>query len=695
MNDNQNITARRLIDRLVPDPHWGAMYGFLSTTYDLDPDFLELDFLPSVFGLPARSAWATRVAIEKHLSELDARAVILTEARRYRGRPRSLQLEVLPALIARGSSLHAKVSLFVFDRAVRLIVGSANLVERGYRRNREAAAVLTASLESPEATALISEALIGAERALSSWLSEDARRVIRKAKDVLVSLGSVRANADKLFCWSDGQVRLWRTFLDRWPAEQVIKRISIISPFWSEDAGLTLKAFLAESEERDILGSQAEVRLLTDAYEGPNGQVLPVLPAGYATFDWDSLGVRATAQAVSSKVQPEEVGGMEDFAGKRDLHAKIVLLEGDQTGMAYLGSANFTAHGWGFAKHGTGVNIEAGLILRVRVQSVTLAGLIPDLVGDPVALTKENLHLLAVPEKGSGDGQWPEFITNVLLQPTASNDNKLELVIKVAPDEAPTKWSAKLQAKEGYPAEILVDIADGLNACQPFVVVPLRPERLNRLLVEQEVWICWNECPSGRAVPLNVDTAARDRLPISPNQRISEDNLISYYQGKISWEDLFPDPDSPTPPPPENLKPAPPALVDKSRIQSYQVREFVEALTGIREDLKAATQSERSMRLALSGAVSPLALTYTVLEAVKRGSRTPMAAAFQLVEIAGCLRVARSFEVPKHLSGLWEQHLRNTISKIVRLLRQLVSEHPESFAQNRAFRRYENTVLRI
>jgi phosphatidylserine/phosphatidylglycerophosphate/cardiolipin synthase-like enzyme len=41
--------------------------------------------------------------------------------------------------------LHAKVTLLHFEHAVRLIVGSANLTKQGYRENREAVAVLTAT----------------------------------------------------------------------------------------------------------------------------------------------------------------------------------------------------------------------------------------------------------------------------------------------------------------------------------------------------------------------------------------------------------------------------------------------------------------------------------------------------------------------------------------------------------------------
>jgi hypothetical protein len=235
------------------------MQGLLATTYDLNPDFLELDFLPAVFGLSARSPWANRITLEKRLSELTQRAVIFTEARRYRGRPRSLQLELIPAISPRGSTLHAKVTLLVFERAVRLIVGSANLTEPGYRRNREAVAVITASDESPQQAALIREALTQAERVLSNWLTEDARKVIRCGHETLAQWTDGPANGATVFCWTGGQSKLWSIFLGHWPRDEKVRRVSIISPFWSENAGTTLRAFLTEMRRLQILGSEAEV----------------------------------------------------------------------------------------------------------------------------------------------------------------------------------------------------------------------------------------------------------------------------------------------------------------------------------------------------------------------------------------------------------------------------------------------------
>lgn len=695
MKDSADISSRKLIDRLVPNPDWGPLLGLLATTYELEPEFFEMDFLPSVFGLGAWDdrSWATRIQLEKRLSELDA-AVILAEARRYRGRPRSLRLEVQAAVTPRGSSLHAKVTLLLFDRAVRLIVGSANLTKPGYRANREVVAVLTASRSSRKEAALLIQALAGMDAALAPWLPPDARGLIRHSRETLEPWTSGTADPDTAFVWSNGQTKLWRDYLARWPADDFIRRISILSPFWSEDAGLTLTAFLAELKERGLLAVDAEVRLLADAFEGPDGEFVPILPLGYTAYDWAALGVSALAQAVSPRVHPDELGGMEGVTGTRALHAKVVIIEGTRNALAYLGSANFTAHGWGFLESKAAANIEAGLILRRPVRAAVMESLLPDLVGEPILLTDGNVKALRGPENGPGDDPWPEFITHVLLTPDTDED-KLRLLIEIAPGSSSLFWSARLLDKEGIPVETLVAVEETEDASRTSFLVPLSPQTLVRLLTEQEIMICWNECPSGRPVPLNVESSARVRLPISPgNHRIKETDLLSYYQGRISWEELFPDPDlsigdgNKLPPPV-----APPSGVDKSRIQSYQIREFVEALAGLRQDLQAATHSEPSMRFALLGPVSPVALAQTVFEAATTNSRTPTAAAFQLVEILACLNSARSFTVPEELSQEWNRHVGDAAGRINRLLEQLLSSRGQALISNKAFGRYQRAVL--
>jgi phosphatidylserine/phosphatidylglycerophosphate/cardiolipin synthase-like enzyme len=696
MKDNQDISARKLVDRLVPDPHWGSMQGLLATTFELRPEFLEMDFLPSVFGLGAWDdrSWATRIALEKRLFELDA-SIILTEARRYRGRPRSLRLDVRPTVSPRGSVLHAKVTLLLFERAVRLIVGSANLTKQGYRENREVVAVLTATHNSKKEASLITQGLVGMETALASWITTDARKLIRRSIETLQPWLNGDTDPNTAFLWSNGQTRLWREFIDRWPAGEPIKRVSIISPFWSKDASLTLGSFLDRLKTVTTLAPYAEVRLLTDAFENPDGKLVPVLPPAYAAQDWNALGVLATAQPVSPKVHQEELGGIEGFTGSRALHAKVVLVEGIRTGLAYLGSGNFTGHGWGFIPGETNANTEAGLILRRSLQSPDLASLLPDLVGEPILLSQANFHALHAPEIGPVDEPWPEFIQQVVLSPVGGHDDQLQLRIDTLPDCTLFHWHVRVLDKDGLPGETLLPLERTLDSAETTFTIPLSALILTRLLTDQEVLIAWNTCPTGRPFPINVESSARNSLPISPGkQSIEENQLVSYYQGKIAWEQLFPDPDAPyNEGSPTVIATPGDTGVDKSRIQSYQIREFVEALSGLNQDIRSATQSEPSMRLALLGPVSPVALAQTIIESVKAGHRTPTAAGFQLVEIIACLQSARSQTVAMRLVAVWQEHLSKATGKIEYLLEQLVDTHSELFASNKAFRRYKRAVL--
>jgi hypothetical protein len=695
MKNDHDISSRKLIDRLAADPRWGAMSGLLATTYELRPDFLEMDFLPSVFGLGAWDdrSWATRIALEKRLFELDA-AVIFMEAGRYRGRPRSLRLDVRPTVSPPGTVLHAKVTLLVFERAVRLIVGSANLTKQGYRENREVIAVLTAAPTSQKEAPLITQALTGMETALAAWLTPEARKLIRRAQEILHSRLNGNADADDSFVWSNRQQPLWREFVQRWPTGELVKRVSIISPFWSQDASVTLSTFLAELKRAGGLAPGAEVRLLTDAFENPDGKLIPVLPPAYLAQDWNAMGVVAMAQPVSPKVHPEELGGIEGFTGTRALHAKVVLVEGTRTGLAYLGSANFTAHGWGFLSAGAPANTEAGLILRRSVRSSDLERLLPELVGQPLMLSDADVHAVQPPETGPADEPWPEFIRQILLSPVADNPELLQLRFDTAPDSRALLWSARLLDKDGIPGATLL----GVNCTKDFAgdvfTVPLVPELLTRLLTDQEILIAWNVCPTGRPYPLNVEPSARHSLPIAPGKQVIEENhLLAYYQGRVAWEALFPDPEAGGETHGETAAPAPVTGVDKSRIQSYQLREFVEALAGLNQDLKSATLSEPSMRLALLGPVSPVALAQTIFNAANMGRRTPTAAAFQLVEILACLQSARPNPIPALLAAVWTELLTQASGRISRHLNALRASHPEEFTANKAFARYHKAVL--
>lgn len=686
---------RKLMDRLAPDPAAGRLLGVLATSYEMQPEFFETDFLPTLLGLGAWDdrTWSSRIALEKHLAELEA-ASILVDARPYRGRPRSLRVEVEPVFFPSGRILHAKVLVAVYEDAVRLVFGSANLTEPGYRRNREIAAVLMASPTRPIETLTVREALRGLRELLAPWLTSGASQLCAMADDRLGKWAAELDQPDQWFAWSGGPEPLWRQVLARWPEHDRVEKVTIVSPFWSDEGGDgPIHKLVAALREGDRIVPGARFRLLTEAAPDRQGTYKPMLPESFAAFDAGLLGVSAVALAVDPRVPPEEVGMADGFVGTRSLHAKVVLFEGAETSLAYFGSANFTDRGWGFLPVPDRANIEAGLIIRRSgADRAVLQCLIPATTGEPVPLAGAAAGRLALPEASPEDAGWPGFVREILLAPSRGNANQLELRIRVEPDQITGTWRiGHLPAVADPPQGVMLfENGDGSTAGE--FTVALAKEPLERLLREQEVQVAWWLNQEGRSFPVNVAAEARTALPISPGSgRPQEQHLIAYYQGRITWEELFPDPDAELPKDVVAPDQEETGGVDTSRIQSYVVREFVEALKGITDDLKAAAGSPKPcMRLAILGPVSPVALARRVLEAANRSERTPTAAGFQLVEILACLDAARGFPASSPFESDWIAVLDEGVGEVARMLQSLEQRHPEDLSAD--FRRYATAV---
>ena len=684
---------RKLTDRLLPEPSFGRLRGILATTYEMQPEFVETDFLPTLLGLGAWDDrnWTSRISLEKSLAELEL-ACIMIDARPYRGRPRSLQLELRPVVPDRGRLLHAKVLLMVYEEAIRLIVGSANLTEFGYRKNREVVAVLTATATRSSDARLISNAIEGLKAQLTDWMSPSATQFCEQAMQRLVTWKS-DDDSEQWFSWGGDTNPVYRQMIEKWPPHEKIDRITIVSPFWSEETtDGPISRFVAALRSADILSHGAELSLLTEAAPETESTYRPQLPSTFGTFDARALGIQASASAVDPRVPPEEVELGEGFTGIRSLHAKYVLLEGNTTALAYLGSANFTNRGWGFIPDAERANIEAGIILRrIGKDRTVLNALLPTTTGNLVPLEGAASGWLALPDSSPEELPWPVFIRDVLLEPSEIDGSVLELI--VVTDQTIISGAWRIEVVGVDQALALVLLTGDADASQPARHrIPLDDETLLQLLQEREVNVSWWQCESGRSFPLNVASHARVSLPISPESgQPAEQNLIAYYQSRISWEDLFPEPKVPGKDSHDSPDTVVKSGVDTSMIQSYVVREFVEALTGINKDLKSAAKASRAgMRLALLGSVSPTALARRIMEAAQTGTRSPTASGFQLVEILGALAAARKYETAEAFHDDWLRNLREATDTIQKMMDGLISQHSTTLSSD--FQRYARTV---
>jgi hypothetical protein len=696
---DSDLNRRKLMDKLGSPPQFGPLVGMLATTFEMQPEFFETDFLPTVLNLGAWDdrSWTSRIEIEKNLAHMET-AILFLDASRYRNRPRSLRVKIMPVALGDWRALHAKVVLLVYENAVRLILGSANLTQQGYRENREVAAVLTVTDRDKKRAPLIRSALSGFPLVLGGWWGSECEQLSKLATDFLHTDEGNTTQEREWFFWGGGEEALWKSFVSRWPESDKVSKITIVSPFWSEDEKQRpLERLLSALREKECMEKGAEVRLITEATPDYQTSYKPTLPKTFGSFDFGAFGVAVTAQAADPQVLVEEVG-VEGFVRNRPLHAKVVVFDGHRNSLHYLGSANFTRQGWGFVGEERKANVEAGLvILQDKKGTGAVSSLIPKGTGPVVELKGGAEAGLASPEPTPESIPWPSFLKEVLLSPNPNDPERLDLVIRWDRGLTLGHWEISSAEKgDGGVANVFLDsssVSDSMDTHR----VSLDEPSVNTLLKEQEVLVqWWEKKQGGQTFPVNVALEARHALPISPESgKFSEQRLILYYQGRIAWEDIFPEPADPTlqkgeEPGPEDETGT---VVDTSRIQSYQIREFIEALRGITDDLKAAARStEPAMRLALVGPVSPIALARVVTDAAHRKERSPLAAGFQLVEIRACIETARGFQSAEKYKMAWLGFIDEALTSVDKLFVRLREMFPSDFSKQGAFALYEQSI---
>jgi phosphatidylserine/phosphatidylglycerophosphate/cardiolipin synthase-like enzyme len=672
---SDDVQERQLLSRLVPDPEMGDLLGFLATSYELDPEFFDSDWLPTIAGLKAHNDRSRRGRLELERALAGTKAVLLVDAQAYRERPRSLRVEVCPGLGEGRRKLHAKVSVLVYDRAVRVTLGSANLTHAAYRENREIVTVWTVRPEDTADGSAIRSLLNALPDAMRDWwgASRSIDQVLELANERLRAWPRSDDAADAVPVLSGRGTPLWEQVLDAWGPRKLAS-VHIASPFWSSETGpnRAVAKFADSLASRGLLLEDTTLELRCELTITPTHEHEPVLPAGLAALDLPP-GLRGRARPVDARVLPDEVGGRKDHEGTRKLHAKVVVLSDGERALAYCGSANFTAYGWGF--HASRRHAEAGVL--VEGQTRALMALLPPL--DPEGTTV----VLGSLDRGVGPSDddevalpWPAFIRGLWLR-RRGEGHEIHLDVDVVAAER-AGWALWMPREDQ--GTVLVDHRAGATVPS---AIPLSAEAVAELLVERRLLYREPGHAEPRSLPLNVDPDLRETLPMTTGgQDPREDELLSFYLGRIAYEDAFPDDSSDGSI--EGDDDDPPVLriggVDTSGIKTYQMRLFVDALPGVREDLLRASRSPSSMRVALVGPVSPVALAREV--ALHR-TRSWAAKGFQLVEILACVEEAARLDVRPEHRERWQDATDDARNTLERLL-DGITQVDETFQSYRA-----------
>lgn len=356
-------TRARLLDLWTGEETFGRPVGCVTTSFTFDAALFEEQCLArflSIQSNPNETAKAYLIEREEKLSQCFA-CVLVDGA--HAAPDRSLRWHMLPVTPPRGGVLHAKLTLLEWENCIRVLIGSANLTEPAYRRNREVMTALDFGPRGNPAAELLSQCVAflnhvrrfapgfdraegGPQAALADFLSGLERRARSPT-------AAEREDAEcALIPLVPGGDTVVQQLSALWTGSRP-DRAWVLSPFFDDDqhASATAAVFA------DLLTTRGDRRLTITAPGRTlaDGTMQIDAPAALKKSSHPSL--RHEFSVVQQRVEIE--GKHED----RPLHAKSVWLERDGRALYMLGSSNFTAAGLGLhPRH----NIELNIAYLIR-----------------------------------------------------------------------------------------------------------------------------------------------------------------------------------------------------------------------------------------------------------------------------------------------------------------------------------------
>jgi hypothetical protein len=660
MSDRQRLLA------LYVPPEGFALESFLATTYRADLEFIEEELLPVALGVkaPVSRARAFRSELERRLAACD---VTILHDMRGCDRPIRLsrRIDLLPVPRPK---LHSKVVLLVWTRAVeggaperrvRLLVGSANLTREGFRENHEVMAALDFGSGHRTPRRLLHDVLAHLRQVGAETPSPRLDAQMANVEQLTVSLPAGIDSTEWPWRFADAQ-QVVPSLAEAWrvPGAEPPERIIIVSPFWPT----------GEQPEEPVvrlvqaIGTPSRVELVCESAQ-PSGLPLvpPTLPPrlrdrlGCPVFVRLALhGAGPSAGDAGDDTEDAALGAPADGEARRALHAKLVIVLGRTRAALYAGSSNCTRRGMSL---GGPANREAGFVYRLGKKELPLIEQLLAFASEPVEV-RAGQPFATEPPPQEPEGPAPVFLLEALAEdgairirfrPGEAVPADLEMLMRdpVSVDAPP--WPLLASAARPLGGEVSVPVPEGRQ-------------------VDSSVEVRWD----GHAAWFPVRFDDKDALPLVPaGRRPTEGELIDYYlTGR--------DPDGEA----EGLSSAAgqfeavvDEVVDTRRILSYFIRRFVQAVPGIEAEVRRGGYAEPSLRAALFGPASPLALARQALSSIGRRSpdepaKTPTAAGFQLVEIAAALLRCRTTFAEGPLRDLCERAARECCTMLDGLARQ-------------------------
>jgi hypothetical protein len=584
---------------------------------------------------------------------------------------------------------HAKVVLIHREYRIRLIISSANLTHAGYRRQREAATVLDFHEKSDLSPNILADFATEWLDRLADAPTPDFRRALGDAVTAVQRWNPTRVSVMSIrTLWGGGDIPLWRRVVDAWPQGERILEWQVCSPFWPApgETETPFDAFRRGLDERGADVNAAQIRLFTCA-DVPGDRGRPCFPfelveqlaqRGFQPSDAAIVPVRL--DALDAEVTE---GKAED---QRPLHAKWISLRGAQTSVVLLGSANFTRRGLGVLGDPAAANIEVCLLATAPTKSLSIEELMPPIAEKGIIQWADcRRECFAAPASDMEAIPWPTFI------------NRIDLAVSW--EAAPISGTIKIERTGPEPFSIALESQHAVANLICRVTkeggahsAHLSDTQVSSLLIARRVIVEWGE-PARRALfPINIEAESKTGLPAVLGQDPTEQDLLAYFHGRISDDDLMS------------------LLLERARqratgivaqleppgkeLQNYVMREFLEGLYGMKDVISGATSAARVFEQALLGEFSPVRLGTEVQRAFFAGRRTCVATGFQFVELLQLIDNLEFPDKPGPVPAWFAATRERSLEQLIRIV-GVASSRPDFRASctSPTFRGLVNTIL--
>lgn len=363
-----DIRSRKLFEAITSFDE--ELKAAIFTTYNFDGPYFEGTLLPALLDVRADDDEDQKITAIDLMHKLNQTAIVVVADGKVNKAEKRKNLHGYDLIPIFSGTQHAKIFLLQFENSFRLIIGSANLTEKGIHQNKEAYVELDINEESANwpvlrdtlefLQSLSSAAINRFDKVLNGMRAQLERlsKGFQQERPYGVRFIGITPDKGKL-----SFAPLLKDFLQEFKMEGTAKErvdeLFVLSPFYEEQNSTS------KGELNSLLANEY-FALKGDHPRYPSVYLYPPTIGDNITTPFPVGAYRQLAEKLRDKllvIQNPEITTEEKKEHRRFPHAKIYAVTNESFfTMLVLGSSNFSPSGFGQRSRGKN-NWEANLSL--------------------------------------------------------------------------------------------------------------------------------------------------------------------------------------------------------------------------------------------------------------------------------------------------------------------------------------------